>query len=239
MTTIEENELDLMENQAETATPESMGAVNEIPEQSGDKPKGRYKTLVQLSQEYGLTRQGMKLRINKMLAEVTTNGLNESDYVVRGLRNTVYVLEPGLEWLAKLNDDNTPMRAPVQNIDLELYKTEQAEQRARESEERQAEMKKTIEFLQSEVIAKTNQINVLTATIAQQSKTIDNQSNELLRLKAPDPEPMGETAGTAAEPSNAQNVENAPKTDFSISDEQITAELSKRSFMSKLKLLFS
>ena len=63
MTTIEENEFDLMGNQAETATPESMGEVNESPEQSDDKPKGRYKTLVQLSQEYGLTRQGMKLRL--------------------------------------------------------------------------------------------------------------------------------------------------------------------------------
>jgi hypothetical protein len=235
MTTIEENELDLMGNQAETATPESMGEVNESPEQSDDKPKGHYKTLVQLSQEYGLTRQGMKLRLNKMLTEVKANGLNESDYVVRGLRNTVYVLEPGLEWLAKLNDNNTPMRAPVQNIDLELYKAEQAEQRARESEERQAEMKKTIEFLQGEVIAKTNQINGLTATIAQQAKIIDNQSNELLRLTAPKPEPMGETA----EETTAQNVENDPKTAVSNSDDKITAELSKLSFMGKLKLLFS
>lgn len=235
MTTIEENELDFMGNQAENATSEPMGEVNESPEQSDDKPKGHYKTLVQLSQEYGLTRQGMKLRLNKMLTEVKANGLNESDYVVRGLRNTVYVLEPGLEWLAKLNDSNTPMRPPVQNIDLELYKIEQAEQRARESEERQAEMKKTIEFLQGEVIAKTNQINGLTATIAQQAKIIDNQSNELLRLTAPKPEPMGENA----EETTAQNVENDPKTAVSVSDEQIAAELSKLSFMGKLKLLFS
>ncbi len=207
--------------------------------------QGHYKTVNQLALEYGMTKNGVMVRIKKMLEEVKENGLSESDYITRGKKNTIYVKENGLVWLATWNANNTPMQAPTQNIDLELYKLEQAEQRAHDLEERQEELQKNIEFLQNEVLNKTNQINGLTATVAQQAKIIDNQSSQLLKLTAAKEDP-GETEKqeNAAENNNgktdtAQNAQNGTKSAFSISDEQLTAELSKRSLWGKIKLLFS
>ena len=62
-----ETERNLEEIPADAAEPETMA--EEIPEQSEKNLKGNYKTLQQLSVEYGITRQGMKVRLDKMLTE--------------------------------------------------------------------------------------------------------------------------------------------------------------------------
>ena len=237
MSEIKENQSDLGEIQTETATPESMGEINESPEQSDDKPKGHFKTVQQLALEYGMTKNGIVARINKMLKEVKEQGLTESDYLFRGKRNTMYVMPMGLEWLAKFNDENTPMQS--MSVSPEYQELLHVREKAKHLESETEILKRQIEILQNDVTAKqneltekNNQISLLIGTVAQQTKTIDSQYNQLLRLTAPDPEPMGENA----EETTAQNDS---ETGVSNSDDKITAELSKLSFMGKLKLLFS
>ena len=201
-----------------------------------------YKTVNQLAQEYGMTKNGIMLRIKKMLEEVTKSGEVESDYITKGKRNTIYVKSKGLVWLANWNDANTPMQSPSYNSEVIELQQEHARQEIHDLEEQRAELKKTIEFLQSELIAKTNQINGLTATVAQQAKIIDSQTAQFLAItENKSVNAASDTAtGEHAENENAvNNAPQAPNSHVSISDEQITAELSKRSFLTKIKLLFS
>lgn len=228
MAEINENENVLDEVRTDAETPETVetpAKSESIPERSESKrPKGNYKTVQQLALEYGLSKQGIILRINKMLAEVAEDGLEESDYISRGKKNTIYVLEPGLIWLARFNADNSPMQAPTPNNETELYR------------EQIDELKKTIDFLQSELISKGNQINGLTATMAKQADVISNQNEKLLALTASkeDPEPSEDTA-TETPP---QKAPEGAETGVSISEDELRAEVAKKSFWGKLALLF-
>lgn len=241
---------EIKENGADLA-PETMGPATDAGETTA-KPesaniRGTYKTVQQLAHEYGMSKNGIMTRIGKLLKEIKENGLDESEYISRGLKNTIYVLEPGLAWFAKFQADNTPMQSI--SISPEVQKLEQSEELNSHLKAEIEILKRQLEYLQTDlneknkqitarndqINAQDSQISLLVGTIAQQAKIIDNQSNELLRLTAPKPEPMGETA----EETTAQNVENDPKTVVSVSDEQIAEAMSKRSFMSKLKLLFS
>lgn len=209
-----------------------------IPDDLSAGATGTYKTLQQLALEYGITRQGVKARINKMLAEVNESGGNESDYITRGKQGAIYVQDKGLKWLAKWNADNTPMQAPTANIDLELYKLKQAEQRAHDLESQ-------IELLSHELAMKNNQINGLTAALMQVTKALPDKSNQ-----ATEPSNSGEHVETTTpkqgtggkyddNSSSSYDAPQAPNSHVSLSDEQIIAELSKRGFMAKIKLLFS
>lgn len=239
-----ETERNLEEIPADAAEPETMA--EEIPEQSEKNLKGNYKTLQQLSVEYGITRQGMKVRLDKMLAEISEKGLNKSDYVSRGVRNTIYVLEPGLIWLAKFDADNSPMRPPVQNIDLELYKLEKAETRTQELEKQVEDQKRYIDFLQSQLSSRSEQVDNLTETVLTQTNTIENYSKLVLMLTQKQPAEATETEKpaeaetepkeTATEP--PQNAPQEAETPVSISEDKLKAEVAKKSFWGKLALLF-
>ena len=74
---------------------------------------GTYKTVNQLAHEYALTKNGVMVRVRKMLKEIEGQGLNHDDYITRGARGTIYVLPKGLEWLAEWDESNSPMREPT------------------------------------------------------------------------------------------------------------------------------
>lgn len=221
-----ENNLDeIRKNVAESET-----TAEEIPEQSENetiKPKGNYKTVQQLALEYGLSKQGVILRINKMLAEVKDKGIPETDYISRGKKKTIYVLEPGLIWLAKFQAENSPMQTPVQNIDLELLKLEKSEERIKDLEKQVEDLREQLKYLQSDLITKNDMIierdkhvSVLSATISSQVQIIENQMEQILALKTP------------------QNAPEASETAPTQSDDKATAESPKTSFWGKLMHLF-
>jgi len=201
-------------------------------EESGTKAaRDNYKTLQQLSVEYGITRQGVKARLDKMLSEVKESGGNESDYITRGKQGAIYVHDKGLKWLAEYNNSNTPMQVPAPNIELELLKLEQTEQTVKDLRKQIDDLEEQREFLRRELSAKNNQINGLTAALMQTAKALPDKSVQDDGKSSSDPETVAEDT--------AHNAPQTPKTPVSVSDDEIRAELSKRSFLSKLKLLFS
>ncbi len=205
--------------------------------------KEQTKTIRQLSDEYNLTKGAILARINKMLAEVKQAGEDEAEYIIRGKQNTIYVKPKGIDWLASWNDANTPMQEPVKNIDLELYKLQQAELRIKDLEEQLFDMRQDYNFLQTELTKRTQEVSNLTETIDNQSKVISSQNAQIFALTAEvkvQEEPQPETKAPDAEPSpdTLQNASEASETDVSISDDKIVAELSKRGFMDKIRLLF-
>lgn len=223
-----ENENNLDEVRTDAAEPETMA--EEIPEQSETvKQSGNYKTIQQLAHEYGMSKNGIMTRLNKLLKEIKENDLDESDYISRGLKNTIYVLEPGLVWFAKFQADNTPMQSI--SVSPEVQKLQQSEELNKHLQSEIEILKQQLEYLQGnlkskdeqlivkdeQIAAKDNQINGLLATSAQQIKMYE----QILALKAP------------------QNEPEAPNKPVTVSDDEIRTELSKRGFMDKLKLLFS
>lgn len=232
-----ENNLDEIRTEASEAMESRADA-----ELSGkQKPKGNYKTVQQLAHEYGMSKNGIMARLSKLQKEIEENDLDESDYISRGLKNTIYVLEPGLIWFAKYSADNTPMQAV--SVSPDVQKLEQSEELNKHLQSEIEILKRQLEFMQEnlkekdkqiaakdeQITAKDNQITGLTATTAQQSKTIDIQLNQILAL----------TTSKESTPEPPQNAPQASETGVSISDEQLTTELSKRGFMGKLKLFFS
>lgn len=229
-----ENERNLEEIPADAAEPETMA--EEIPEQSENetiKPQGNFKTVQQLALEYGMTKNGIVVRINKMLKEVKEKGLKESDYVTRGKRNTMYVMESGLVWLAKFNDENSPMQS--MSVSPEFLKMKHTEELNEHLKSEIEILKQQLEIMQQDakekdkqITARDNQITGLIAATAQQAKTIDAQYKTIMTLTAP--------AETATEP--PQNAPQEAETAVSYSDDELRAEISKKSFWGKLALLF-
>lgn len=234
-----ENERNLEEIRTDAAEPETMA--EEIPEQSENetiKPQGNFKTVQQLALEYGMTKNGIVVRINKMLKEVKEKGLKESDYVTRGKRNTMYVMESGLVWLAKFNDENSPM----QNMSMspEFLKMKHTEELNEHLKSEIEILKRQLGYLQSDLNSKNEQINFkneqiasmnnqitgLVGTVATQMNTIESQYKTIMTL-------------TASKEDEAENAPKASETAPTQSDDKATAESTKTSFWGKLKALFS
>lgn len=209
--------------------------------------KEQTKTIRQLSDEYNLTKGAILARINKMLAEVKQAGEDESEYIIRGKQNTIYVKPKGINWLASWNDANTPMQEPVKNIDLELYKLQQAEQTTQDLRDTIAKLERQLEksdnektFLHDQITYLNKQIEVLHATTAHQVQVINFQAERILALtEVKEPQPETKAPDVEPSPNTPQDASEASETPVSVSDDEIRAELSKRSFLSKLKLLFS
>lgn len=208
--------------------------------------RDNYKTLQQLSVEYGITRQGVKARLNKMLAEIKQAGEDEAEYIIRGKQNTIYVKPKGIDWLASWNNANTPMQVPARNIDLELFKLQQAEQTAQDLRDTIAKLEKQIErnedektFLHDQITYLNKQIEVLHATTAHQVQVIDFQAERILALtEVKEPEPETKAPDVEPSPDTPQNASEASETPVSVSDDELRAGLSKKSFWGKLALLF-
>lgn len=233
-----EIERNLEEIPADAAEPETMA--EEIPEQSENeaiKPQGNFKTVQQLALEYGMTKNGIVVRINKMLKEVKEKGLKESDYVTRGKRNTMYVMESGLVWLAKFNDENSPMQS--MSVSPEFLKMKHTEELNEQLKSEIEILKRQLGYLQSDLNSKNEQINFkdeqiasmnnqitgLVGTVATQTNTIETQYKTIMTL-------------TASKEDEAENAPKASETAPTQSDDKATAESPKTSFWGKLMHLF-
>lgn len=240
-----EIERNLEEIPADAAEPETMA--EEIPEQSENetiKPQGNFKTVQQLALEYGMTKNGIVVRINKMLKEVKEKGLKESDYVTRGKRNTMYVMESGLVWLAKFNDENSPMQS--MSVSPEFLKMKHTEELNEQLKSEIEILKRQLGYLQSDLNSKNEQINFKNEQIAAMNSQISSMNNQITGLVGTIATQMNTIESqyktimtlTASKEDEAENAPKASETAPTQSDDKTTAESPKTSFWGKLMHLF-
>ena len=226
-----ENENNLDEIRTDAAEPETMA--EEIPAKSETiKRSGNYKTVQQLAHEYGMSKNGIMTRLNKLLKEIKENNLDESDYISRGLKNTIYVLEPGLVWFAKFQADNTPMQSI--SVSPEVQKLQQSEEINNHLKAEIEILKQQLEFMQENLKTKDEQLSVKDKQLASKDEQLaakDNQINGLLATSA--------QQAKVYEQMLALQAPKASETAPTQSDDKATAESPKTSFWGKLMHLFS
>lgn len=124
------------------------------------------------------------------------------------------------------------------NTEILESELEQAKQRISDLEGQLIDSKQIIDHLENESRDKTKQVSELVHALKEQTDLIKFKDAQILALtEVKEPEPETETEKDKKE-DMSQNAQNAPKSAVSLSDEQLTTELSKRSFLRKIGLLF-